>query len=439
MIMKKKFTLLNRILLILSVVLLFGQPIQAQFTAGDGGTLPTFTLFTIADGKIGGLYVSSSQRGNNSFSTGTRAVVDLSFPLPSTFEGDSYTLQFSTDNGSNWNNYQYDNADLSTTGDNFSLSFEADYMLRLFLNGGAKDGFTSNEVFAPLSSVDTRFSGWSLNEGMFITGIMVPWVGRGLEASFTVKKLSDESVITDYLSYQWYRVNPLSYEMNEISGATTLNFTTTDADVGYSLLIKATGDGTNVGGFSQVFSSSETIFSNKAFASNVTSSSFLLNLFKTTDNLSISDLKLYDINYDEVTISSVVQGTNAAIYTITATMDVAKSPYFLQNNSDFWRIVSVFDGYMMEGVNIDLGTGIDEIDENILQAYPIPTRDEIHFRTNNKITRAEIVNIRGMILLQSDINKNEGTMSTTDLSNGIYFLRLKTSNGIITKKIQVSK
>ena len=126
--MKKKFTLLNRILLILSVVLLFGQPIQAQFTAGEGGSLPTFTPFTIADGKIGGLYVSTSQRANNSYSTGTRARVDLSFSVPSTFGGDSYTLQFSTDNGSNWNNYQYYDADLTTTGDNFSLSFEADYM-----------------------------------------------------------------------------------------------------------------------------------------------------------------------------------------------------------------------------------------------------------------------------------------------------------------------
>ena len=96
------------------------------------------------------------------------------------------------------------------TGDNFSLSPDASYTFRLLANGGPKNGFTSNEVLASLSGIDTRFAGWSLDENMFLTGIMAPNIGRGLEAGFTVRKLSDDSDVTGHLTYQWFKIIFLS-------------------------------------------------------------------------------------------------------------------------------------------------------------------------------------------------------------------------------------
>ncbi|MBN1463510.1 MAG: T9SS type A sorting domain-containing protein [Paludibacteraceae bacterium] len=438
----KKQTMLNvRMFFILSVLFLSMQTIKAQFTAGAGGNLPTFPTFAYETGEVGGLYVMYSQRANNTYTSGTKAVVDLKFPVPSSFGADTYTLQYSTDEGQNWSNYQYYNEDLTTPGDNFSLSFEGSYWLRLKLNGGEKDGYYSNTVYAPLSTVDTRFSGWGLDESMFLTGIMAPNVGRGLLADFTVKKLSDESVIEGYLTYQWYRVNPMTYEMTEIEDATNLDYTTTDADVGYLLSIKATGDETNVGGFAQIFAYSETIISNNAFVSNASSSGFTLNLYKSPSGLAISDLTLYDKDYNEVTISSVTQGANSAIYDIAATLDPAKSSYNLENNSRFWRIVSQDSGQnmTMEGVSIDLTTGIDKINDLSLSVYPIPAVEAIHFKSKLVISRAEILNLSGDIMLQSAINSNEGNLNTSKLSSGVYLLRLETTNGRITKKIQVTK
>jgi hypothetical protein len=440
----RKSTLFGKTFLLLTVVLCTWQTGMGQIIPGEGGSIPGFTSFDSVPGKVGCLYVRSSQRENNYFYSGTRALVDLQFLPPSTFGADSYTLQYSADGGSTWLNYQNNGFDLTTTGDNFSLNFNSDYKLRLLLNGGNKNGYTSNEVYAPLSDVDTQFAGWNFDESFYISGVMSPNVGRGLLASFIVRKLSDESDISGFLTYQWYRVNPVTYEMTAIQGATGLTDTTTMADAGYYLMIKATGDGINVGGFVQVMSFTKSVVPNKASVSNVTNTGFTLNLYKSVSSLNVNDLTLYDKNYNPVTITSVSKGTNSAIYDITVPLDTAKSPYYMENNSAYWHIVSsLFGGEMMmeSGVSIkfNIETDISEVRENALSVYPVPAGDFINFKLNNTINQVAVININGQVLLQSIVNENEGTLSTSELKNGIYFLRIVSSKGVMMKKFQILK
>ncbi len=319
--------------------------IGGPFTPGDGGTLPSFTPFTSQQGKIGGLYVDRSYKWVNTFS-GNKSyypVVDLKFPEPLQNDAESYTLQYSSD-GTSWFNYQYYSEDVttdSTIQDNFSLSSPGgDYQYRLLVNGGSKDGYTSNAVNAPLSYVNTYFSEWGLDESMFLSGTMAPWVGRGLEAYFTVTNLENSSVVDDvYLSYQWYRINPSTYDMIAIDGATSLTYTTTDADAGYRLLIRATGDGENIGGFAQIISQGDNVLPNKAFASDITDSGFTLNLYQSVDSLTGDDLILWDYNGKPVAITSVTPvGNSKAIFAVEANIPEADGPFRLENKSDFWRL-----------------------------------------------------------------------------------------------------
>jgi len=443
--MKTTITQLGKHLFVLILALLSWQTNFAQFTPGAGGSLPTFTPFSTPAGKIGGLFVTKNGRENNVFYTGTKPIVEMSFPTPSTIGADSYTLQCSTNDGGTWINYKYGNADLTTTGDNFSLNLYENYKLRLLVNGGPKNGYTSNEAFVPLSSVDSWFSGWYLDESMFLTGVMTPWVGRGLLTSFTVKKLPDYSEITGGMTYQWYRVNPVTYEMTLIPDSTRLGYTTSMADVGYLLAIRATGDGVNVGGYAQIMSSNPTVVSNLATVSNITSNGLTLNLFKTVSSLTPSDLIVYDKSYTPVTISSVSQGSNAAIYNIIVALDTANSPYYLKGTSNFWRIATEFKTPMftefMEGVSFSytLPTKTDMVKDNELSVYPIPAKDNVWFKTNDRIREITIFNAKGEKLIQSSINSNEGVINTSGLSNGMYILRLKSSNGVQNRKIQILK
>jgi len=440
----KKSTLFGKSLLFLTIALCAYQNGFAQFTPGEGGSIPIFTPFDSVPGKVGCLFVKSSQRENNYFYSGTRPVVDLQFTAPSTYGATSYTLQYSDNDGVNWHNYQNNGSDLTTTGDNFSLNFDMSYKLRLLLNGGSKNGYTSNEVYAPLSGIDTRFAGWNFDESFYISGVMSPNVGRGLQASFIVRKLADESNVNGFMTYQWYRVNPVTYEMTAIPGATTLTDTTTMADAGYYIMIKATGDGVNVGGFVQVMSFTKSVAPNKASVSNVTNGGFTLNLYKTVSSITVSDLTLYDKNYDIVALNAVTKNANSAIYGIAAPLDTANSPYHLQNNSEYWHIVSsMFGGEMMmeTGVNFEykIATGITEVNASNLSVYPVPAKDQVNFKLNNTINQASIIDVNGQELIQSAINNNKGSLNTSGLNNGIYFLRLESPTGVLTKKFHISK
>ncbi|SMB87809.1 S-layer homology domain-containing protein [Desulfonispora thiosulfatigenes DSM 11270] len=342
-------------------------PEVGPFTPGEGGNLPNFTPFTAEEDKIGGLYITYNQQilpfifGNT---RPYRTNVDMNFLPPSEFGADSYTLQVSDDNGVSWSNYQSNDEDLTTTTtqDNFSLeSVDKDYQYRLLVNGGPKDGYTSNVVEAKLTYVKTQFSAWGLDEGMHISGIMAPNMGRGLEASFIVRDLETSENIenaADYLTYQWYRLNPVSFEMTPISGATSLQYITTEEDAGYYLLIRATGDEINVGGYAQIISTWGNLLPNKAYVSNVTTEGFTLNLYKGIDQLKIEDLNLRDLNWNDVTITSVTPGDNNAVFHIAATIDENSTPLYLSINSDFWRIVSEIEGGHMEspGVEVSLST-----------------------------------------------------------------------------------
>ena len=328
---------------------------QGDFIPGEGGALPAFTPFTAGENKIGGLYVDYNQRVRDP-NFGIHSNIDMSFLPPSYFGATGYTLQYSQDGGSNWENY----SDVATTNDsqdNFSLTnISGNYKYRLLVNGGSYAGYTSNIVEANLSNIDSIYSGWYLDESMFISGTIAPFVGRGLEASFSVTKYGDPDVsFTDeYMHYHWFRVNPESYELIPIIGETNLVYITTEADAGYRLLIRAIGDEINVGGYAQVMCNSDTVIQNNAFVSNPSDTGFTLNLYKSVNSLVISDLSLTDKDGASIPITAVTQGANSAIFNISAALDPANGPFYLNNNSDFWRITSSeVQGHMVsEGVKV---------------------------------------------------------------------------------------
>ncbi|WP_291300852.1 cell wall-binding repeat-containing protein [Desulfosporosinus sp. BICA1-9] len=339
-------------------------PAQANgsdFTPGVGGALPTFVPFASENNKIGGLYVDRNHKYVTMILSGNPIIdhiVEMKFLPPQDFGATGYTLQYSSDNGVGWANYS-NVATESATQDNFSIKNPGgDYQYRLLVVGGNSAGYTSNIIEAPSPSVVTRFTGYGLDESMVISGVMAPFIGRGLTASFTATQYvsdADDLVYTDrYMTYQWFRVNPVTYEMTVIPGATNLTYVTTAADAGYHFIVRATGDGEKVGGYLQILAGRDNVVPNKAFISNVTNTGFTLNLHKTVSSLAVGDLILRDKDNAIVPIISVTAGANNAVFNILANINQENGPFRLQNNSGFWQIVSVVAGghMMTEGVEV---------------------------------------------------------------------------------------
>ena len=104
------------------------------------------------------------------------------------------------------------------------------------------DGYTSNEVTVDPSPVSTYFSSWGS------VGSMSSYVGETFNCYAVATRIAEGVAVSPrYMSYQWYRVDPVTYEMEAIAGATSTQYTAQEEDGGYALLLKASGDGEHIG------------------------------------------------------------------------------------------------------------------------------------------------------------------------------------------------
>ena len=340
--MKKVFALL----LILSVLVgMVGCP--DILNEVDIETIGPFEAFTAPENTIGILTAESTDRSNDFIGDGTSPDIYMTFLSPADIDATEYTLQHYKDGV--WIDYEYYGDPLKTASvnqDNFAFSPDGSYSYRLAITNGLYDGYVSNTIVMPISSIETHFSGWSLNEGIEISGVMTPWVGRGLDASFSVVSLSDDSEINTGLSYQWYRMNPVSYEMSPIIGATELTYITTLEDLGYLLAIKATGDESTVGGFSYIYSQDGVQVRNDAVITNIDHSGFTLDMDKRVLGLDAEGLKAelelkYYVLSDEyaIPIASVFDsGDTGKKYNVSFTLPDGVDTAYLENSSHFWSL-----------------------------------------------------------------------------------------------------
>lgn len=186
--------------------------------------------------------------------------VDMFFPSVEDFGATRYVLYYSETKEGTYEEYKpYGETIDATPQESPIVGFgvpvpSGGAWFKLSIEGGTYDGEYSNRVFAPECTGDGIWDGMGLDESVSNTGVIAPNVGYGLSATFTVVD-SDNNVLTDCLDYQWYRIDPNNWEDEEaIAGATSLTYTTTDADRGYTLLIRASGKNGFSGGLLQQLS-----------------------------------------------------------------------------------------------------------------------------------------------------------------------------------------
>ncbi|MCB1206757.1 MAG: choice-of-anchor D domain-containing protein [Verrucomicrobiae bacterium] len=403
-----RFTCLRQSLaaLLLSAISL---PAFAQFVPGSGGSVPDIAPLVDAVDSIGGLLVYQTHRRNDTFGGGNHPELDVEFFPPSEFGASAYVLQRSFTGTDGWADVPFGMDVLRTPNDsydNFSFEPDGNYYYRLRVEGGPRDGQVSNVVYAPVTTVETRFAGWGVDSSMFITGITYPWVGYGLTSSFDVRKLSDDSAVSGGLSLQWYRVHPRTGEMTEITGATSATYATTLDDVGgWNIICRATGDESTVGGFIQVTAGGGVMIPNLAFVSEFTAEGFRLNLHKSVPSLAPGDLKLtyYDegtmMNVD-VPIDTVTPIGGNASFRIGVTLPGGVDQFTLSNQSEVWKLGEEFEHHpgipsmFIEFLTIDI-----EPDITVMQPEPkvlADNRGKINFGKVRlkKRSRAKVFTVR---------------------------------------------
>jgi len=88
----------------------------------------------------------------------------------------------------------------------------------------------------------------------------------------------------------------------------------------------------------------------------------------------------------------------------------------------------------------DPAVGIQELDETLFSVYPNPTVSSINVTSAYKIQSISVHSVVGQEVLK--VNGNKGTemsVNVSNLTNGVYLVKVVTEKGQVVKRIQVSK
>jgi hypothetical protein len=100
--------------------------------------------------------------------------------------------------------------------------------------------------------------------------------------------------------------------------------------------------------------------------------------------------------------------------------------------------VEVFDQNECSNISDSISYGAVFINENEneINLYPVPTQNEINLISNKKLLNIEIVNSKGQLVMTIDRlnSRNHTKIDISSLTNGIYFIKIKTIEGLSVKK-----
>ncbi len=101
------------------------------------------------------------------------------------------------------------------------------------------------------------------------------------------------------------------------------------------------------------------------------------------------------------------------------------------NESAFYRLKQIdFDG-QFEYSNI-IST---KNDNTGIEIAPNPFKDEVMITDNKTITKTEIVDLTGKVVLSTEQNSNKVMVNTSGLKNGVYYIKIYNNAEVYSKKI----
>jgi hypothetical protein len=75
--------------------------------------------------------------------------------------------------------------------------------------------------------------------------------------------------------------------------------------------------------------------------------------------------------------------------------------------------------------------GIDSVEDNFLEIYPIPSQNFLVIRQNTYIKKVKLFNIIGQIINKYVTNSKEIRIDTSNLKSGIYLMRINDNKKLI--------
>lgn len=91
----------------------------------------------------------------------------------------------------------------------------------------------------------------------------------------------------------------------------------------------------------------------------------------------------------------------------------------------------------LDSINFTSVLGTNDFLSSSFSVFPNPTKNVINFSNdaNAVVSLVEMTDMNGRVIKSAKINATEGQISVSDLSSGVYMMRITTDQGTATKKI----
>jgi len=91
----------------------------------------------------------------------------------------------------------------------------------------------------------------------------------------------------------------------------------------------------------------------------------------------------------------------------------------------------------VEDYSIDILVGIEELDASSFQIFPNPANEQINVKSSIEFNRIQIISINGQLVFDELVNSKDYQIDVSDYNSGMYFVKLETDEGSISRKITV--
>lgn len=135
----------------------------------------------------------------------------------------------------------------------------------------------------------------------------------------------------------------------------------------------------------------------------------------------------------EVSLPAVIEFGEIHSYTFETSIDDSWDPANLV-------LVGVLinpDGSIANAQKSDLMVGINDVKNDELNVYPNPATDKLTITSESSIQELQIFNQTGQLIKSAKSDSNMVNMNVSELTPGIYFIQLFTSNKVITRKLVI--
>jgi uncharacterized repeat protein (TIGR01451 family) len=90
--------------------------------------------------------------------------------------------------------------------------------------------------------------------------------------------------------------------------------------------------------------------------------------------------------------------------------------------------------YQIEVSNANCSLSVSEVFKSSFNAFPNPVNNSLTVSIQEDANYS-LITVNGQVVKQGQLQKGENTLNTSSLSNGLYFLQVRTQEGVSTKKI----